>query len=130
MRPGIEGGGRGPAEATDKNEEGKRLPIDGLFEVEGAISNWSQNGPFSNEFVISELLRSASKASPSPCCEVEVICGEQAIVAKVFLFSCSLGSISAKPGCKECSDFVSTGFAVVVDSQETRFSSSISCLSC
>ena len=112
MRPGIGGGGRGPAEGT--------------------ISNWSQSGPFSDEFAIPELLRSASKASPSPCCEVEVICGEQAIVAKGFLFSCSsgFGSFSAKPGCKECSDFVSTGFAVVVDSQEPRFSSSIFCFSC
>ena len=128
MSPGIGGGGRGAAVATDEHE-GNRFPIDGLLEVEGGISNWSQIRPFFKESVTSE-----SKASP--CCELGVICGEQAVVAKGFPFDCSSGFgsfsiksflkglFSANPGFSECSEFVRVSLSV--DSQETRFFSSIS----
>ena len=126
MSPGIGGGGRGAAEATDEHE-GNRFPIGGL--LEGEISNWSQIGPFFNESVTSE-------SKESPCCELGVICGEQAVVAKGFPFDCSSGFgsfsiksflkglFSANPGFSECSEFVRVSLAV--DSQETRFFSSIS----
>ena len=131
MSPGICGGGRGAAVATDEHE-GNRFPIDGLLEVEGGISNLSQIGLFLNESVTSE-------SKESPCCELGVICGEQTVVAKGFPFGCSSGFdsfsimksflkglFSANPGSSECSEFVRTGVSLAVDSQETRFFSSIS----
>ena len=130
MSPGIGGGGRGAAVATDEHE-GNRFPIDGLLEVEGGISNWSQSGLFFNESVTSE-------SKESPCCELGVICGEQAVVAKGFPFGCSsgFGSFSIKsflkgffpanPCSSECSVCVRTGVSLAVDSQGTRFFSSIS----
>ena len=114
MRPGIRGGGRGAAVATDEHE-GNRLPIDGILEVEGGISNWSQSGPFFNEFVASEF-------KASPCCKLGVFCGEQAIVAKGFPFGCSSGF-----GSFSIQSFLKGLFSA---NPETRFSSSISCLSC
>ena len=124
MRPGIGGGGRGAAVATDEHE-GNRFPIGGL--LEGEISNWSQIGPFFNESI-------TSGSKESPCCELGVICVEQAVVATGFPFGSELGSFSIKsflkglfsanPGFSECSEFVRVSLAV--DSQETRFFSSIS----
>ena len=129
MSPGIGGGGRGAAVATDEHE-GNRFPIGGL--LEGEISNWSQIGPFFNESI-------TSGSKESPCCELGVICGEQTVVAKGFPFGCSSGFdsfsimksflkglFSANPGSSECSEFVRTGVSLAVDSQETRFFSSIS----